>query len=57
MDEERYALLSAKLVAERAKVAKLEGWLKYLFSTYIRVVRTEDIDKEISDYIKNLRGE
>jgi hypothetical protein len=41
--------LQAKYDAEREKVAKLEGWLKYLFS---REGFDREMELEISDYIK-----
>lgn len=50
---------SALFKAERAKVAKLEGWLKYLYYYYLdgsddRLPPEEQA--EISDYIKEMEG-
>ena len=62
MNEEGYALLQSKYVAEREKVEKLEGWLKYLWVLYwqehdgelLGAVENKEIDAEISDYIKEI---
>ena len=48
--------LQAKYDAEREKVAKLEGWLKYLWKTYDLDEEFPLIDQEISDYIKAMEG-
>jgi hypothetical protein len=40
---------------EQAKIAKLEGWLKYLHVD-IKFCGNLVIDKEISDYIKAMEG-
>ena len=50
MDDERYALLQSKYVAEREKVEKLEGWLIYLFRACSMPVN--NLTLEMSDYIK-----
>jgi len=52
MDEERYALLQSKYVAEREKVAKLEGWLKALVPYIERSGLYDDLIKEVYAYIK-----
>ena len=39
--------------AEQAKVKKLEGWLRYLWSGGYPI---DDIDAEIDSYIKELEG-
>ena len=52
MNEEGYALLQSKYVAEREKVEKLEGWLKYLYFYLHGIVLTDKMGLEISDYIK-----
>ena len=46
--------LQAKYDAEREKVEKLEGWLKYLWTNYnlVFAYRQEQKYDEISDYIK-----
>ena len=57
MNEEGYALLQSKYVAEREKVAKLEGWLKYLwFTSQSEWVQLATKEQEISDYIKAMEG-
>ena len=52
MNEEGYALLQSKYVAEREKVAKLEGWLKLLYYHHCDDIETDKTLLEISDYIK-----
>jgi len=44
--------LQAKYDAEREKVEKLEGWLKYLYFYLHGIVLTDKMGLEISDYIK-----
>ena len=48
MDEERYAL--------REKVAKLEGWLKYLWDRYGEGILQNEIENEIDSYIKAMEA-
>jgi len=63
MDETKQPLLEA-LRREREKVAKLEGWLKYLWDLYwqehdgelLGVVENKEMEAEISDYIKAMEG-
>ena len=52
MNEEGYALLQSKYVAEREKVEKLEGWLKLLYYHHCDDIETDKTLQEISDYIK-----
>ena len=56
MNEEGYALLQSKYVAEREKVKKLEGWLKYLWHPGSIDIYDHKTDQEISDYIKAMKG-
>ena len=49
--EDKYAVLTVKMVAEKEKVAKLEGWLKYLIASK-DIDGSREIDAEIMDYIK-----
>jgi len=52
MNEEGYALLQSKYVAEREKVKKLEGWLKGLVPYIERSGLYDDLIKEVYAYIK-----
>ena len=56
MNEEGYALLQSKYVAEREKVEKLEGFLKYLYFYLHGIVLTDKMGLEISDYIKAMEA-
>jgi len=48
--------LQAKYADEQAKVAKLEGWLKYLWHPGSIDIYDHKTEQEISDYIKAMEG-
>ena len=48
--------LQAKYDAEREKVAKLEGFLKYLWKRYCEGFAENETEEEISDYIKAMEA-
>ena len=48
--------LQAKYDAEREKVAKLEGWLLYIYYNAYSLFEETETSKEISDYIKAMEG-
>ena len=56
MDDERNALLQSKYVAEREKVAKLEGWLKLLYYHHCDDIETDKTLQDISDYLKAMEA-
>ena len=56
MNEEGYALLQSKYVAEREKVEKLEGWLKLLYYHHCDDRETDKTLQELFEYIKAMEG-
>jgi len=60
MDDEGrrcYEDFKVLLTEERKKVAKLEGWLKYLWDNYLAMCyRSSSVELEISDYIKAMEA-
>ena len=52
MNEEGYALLQSKYVAEREKVEKLEGWLKIILLYITNAGLYDKRLKEVFTYIK-----
>ena len=61
---DRFIRKAKELEASGEKVARLEGWLKYLWVLYwqehdgelLGAVENKEIDAEISDYIKAMEG-